>query len=324
MKQGKGLHLNPNVMQILIITAVFLVMVVFLTINSEHFLTVLNISNLVRQTAFTVIVGCAATLLVVSGNIDVSAGSNMAITCTLFAMLCKAGVPLALSALICCGVGMLVGVFNGLLSVKMRIPSIIVTMGTMSILRGLAFTICGAKQVTGPFPTKYFSFMGRGVLFGIIPFPLIITLVVLVIFLFIERKTLLGKYSVAVGGNKTAAEFAGIDTVKIQIILFSLMGLMVGLAGVLMASRLGIGEPKSGYDFEFTVMIAVILGGTNIRGGEGKILGTVVGALIVGILNNGMDLLNIQSFYQYVVRGMVLILAILLTNSIKRNAVRLG
>ena len=317
----KKIHMdrfNVNQIQILIITAFLLILVGYLGGSNDRFFSVLNLSNLIRQAAFTIIVGCGATFLVIEGNIDVSVGSVLATTCVVYALVCKETGTVLLAICACMGVGLLAGIINGIVSVYIGIPAIITTMGTMNIFRGLAFIICQAKSITseGLFPDNY-SFLGRGTIFQVIPIPLIIVIIVIAISLLLEKKTVFGKYSLSIGGNKTAAILAGINIKKIQMLAFLLTGVLAGLAGALMSSRVGIGEPKTGYDFEFDVMIAVILGGTSMKGGEGKVIGTVIGAVIVAVLDNGLDLLGISSFYQYVVKGVVLVFSVVMTEMLK-------
>jgi len=310
---------NKYALQKLVIFGILISFIIIMTITSENFLTLYNISNIVRQTSFTVITGCAALLLIVSGNIDLSVGSVMSFSAVVFAYMCKAGFSIWTAALISMLIGGSVGTLNAIISIKFKIPAFIATLGSMYIMRGLSYTICAAHPVEGPFSDPNFSFLGRGMILEIIPFPLIIIIIVVAIFLFLERKTVLGKYALAIGGNKMAAILSGINVVKIQSVLFILTGAMAGLSGAIMASRLGVGDPTIGQGFEFDVMIAVILGGADINGGKGDITGVVIGAFIVGVLNNGMNLLGIQSFYQFVVKGVVLLLAIIFDQFMKRK-----
>ena len=310
---------NKYAMQKLVILGILISFIIIMTLTSENFLTLYNISNIVRQTSFTVITGCAALLLIVSGNIDLSVGSVMSFSAVIFAYLCKYGFNIWIAALISMLIGGSVGTLNATISIKFKIPAFIATLGSMYIMRGLSYTICAAHPVEGPFADPNFSFLGRGMILEIIPFPLIIIILVVAIFLFLERKTVLGKYSLAIGGNKMAAILSGINVVKIQSVLFILTGAMAGLSGAIMASRLGVGDPTIGQGFEFDVMIAVILGGADINGGKGDVTGVVIGAFIVGVLNNGMNLLGIQSFYQFVVKGVVLLLAIIFDQFMKRK-----
>ena len=317
---NKKARIDVYSMQLIIISVFLLMLIVFLSVSSKFFLTGGNLVNLIRQSAFTILVGCAATFVVIQGNIDLSVGSVLAFCCVIYAMICKATGSIWLATLVCLCCGTLVGAVNAFFSVKLGILPIITTMSTMNIMRGLAFIICDAKSITsgGQFPDNY-SFLGRGNLFGFVPIPLIMILIVYAIFSFVEKRTVIGKYSLAIGSNKTAAMLAGINAKKIQTIAFCLTGAMAGLAGALMSSRVGIGEPKTGYDFEFDVMIAIILGGTSMKGGEGKLIGTVIGALVVAMLDNGMDLMGVYSFYQYIVKGVVLVFFVIVLELIKRR-----
>jgi ribose/xylose/arabinose/galactoside ABC-type transport system permease subunit len=308
---------NPYILQKLVIFGILVFFIIILSVTTESFLTVYNISNIIRQSSFTIITGCAALFLVVSGNIDLSVGSVVSITGVLFAMMCKTGFDIWTAALISLLVGAAVGLINATVSVRFKIPAIIATLGSMFIFRGLSYTICSAHPIEGPFLAANFSFLGRGMVLGIIPFPLIIVMIIVSIFLILEKKTVLGKYSIAIGGNKMAAILSGININRIQSVLFILTGAMAGLSGAMMGSRLGVGDPTVGQGFELDVMSAVILGGTNINGGEGSITGTIIGASIIGVLNNGMNLLGIQSFYQYVVKGVVVLLAIIFDQFMK-------
>jgi len=322
MRKLRIIILDPNKFQILIVSCVLVLIVLVLAIFNDNFLTILNLSNLFRQAAFVVIVGCAATLLVVSGGIDISVGGILAFNCVFFAVVIRDIGSIPLAFILCTLAGGIVGILNGLTTVKLNIPAIVATMGSMYLMKGLAFVICDAKPISLA-GIDGVPFMGRAELFGIIPVPLLIMIIVITIFLLIEKKTILGKYSTAIGANRTAAMLAGINTGRIIATLFILTGLMAGFAGALMGSRLSVGEGRTGTDFEFDVMIAVILGGTDIKGGQGKVVGTVIGGFLLSIINNGMDLMRIDPFYQYIVKGVVLILSILLTIVIKTRLYRI-
>jgi len=231
------------------------------------------------------------------------------------------GYPLGLAILIGTLSGGLIGVINGTLIVKLRITPVIATLGTMSIARGLAFLISGGRAVVTGLPPG-FRLPGRSYV-GPIPTPVIVVVVVVVIFHFLLHHTLLGKYTYAIGGNRETARLSGIPVGRIQFILYSLVGLMTGVAGVIMASRLASGQPDVGFGFEFDTIVAIILGGTSLAGGEGTIFGTLIGALIVGVLNNGLNLLGVHTFYQYVLQGVVLIFAVLLDMTLKGQGLRL-
>jgi len=326
MKQSNGLEIrrkaNKYNLQQFVVLGILIFFIILMTCVSEDFLTVYNINNIIKQTAFTVITGCAALLLIVSGNIDISVGSVMATSCVIFAYLCKIGLNIWEAALLCLLVGAVIGLINVIVSVIFMIPSIIATLVTMTAFRGFAYAICNATPVEVPGTVSNFDFLGNGYIGGVIVFPLALIIVVVAVFLFLEKKTLLGKYALAIGSNKTSTILSGINVNKVQTILFVLTGAMAGLSGAVMGSRIGVGDPTVGQGFEFDVMIAAILGGANINGGEGSVIGAVIGAFIVGVLNDGMNLVGIQSFYQYVVKGSILLLAIVFDRFIKTRGNR--
>jgi ribose/xylose/arabinose/galactoside ABC-type transport system permease subunit len=187
----------------------------------------------------------------------------------------------------------------------------------MYAARGIAFIISDGKSVNVGLPPSY-DVLGRGFV-GAVPLPAILLIVVFLIFLFIEKRTTLGKYCFAIGGNKTAAILSGINVNSIVIILYTIVGCLAGLAGIIMSSRLGVGQPSVGIGFEFDVIVAIVLGGTSLAGGKGSLTGMLIGALIVGFLSNGLNLLNVQSFYQEVFKGLVLVGAVILDNTIKNK-----
>jgi len=206
---------------------------------------------------------------------------------------------------------------NGLMVVVLKIPSIIATLGTMYVARGLALVITGGNSIhlgLGP----QFTLLGRGFL-GPVPIMLLITLAILAIFFFIESRTILGKYSFAIGGNRRTALLSGINVGAIVILLYVLVGTLAGFSGTLMASRLGVGQPMVGQGFEFDVIVAIILGGTSLEGGEGSVFGMLIGAFIVGFIANGLNLLGIHSFYQSILKGAVLVGAVLLDRAFKER-----
>ncbi|NLA92784.1 MAG: ABC transporter permease [Spirochaetales bacterium] len=297
-------------LQKFMIVGVLLVLLIVLTILTPEFLTYNNITNVLRQTAAVILAGCAVTLLMISGNFDLSIGSIMAISGTLSAIFVTKGLPLPLSIVASILIGSLIGLLNGFLVVVMKVPSIIATLGTMYSVRGIAWVITeGASIHLGL--GKNFTFLGRGFV-GPIPLSIFITAIVFLIFFFIQHKTLLGKYAYAIGGNRRTALLSGVNIYRVGIILYILVGTMAGFSGTLMASRLGVGNANIGVGFEFDVVVAVVLGGTSLDGGEGSIFGMVIGALIVGFIGNGLNLMGVHSFYQDVVKGIVLVGAVLL------------
>jgi ribose/xylose/arabinose/galactoside ABC-type transport system permease subunit len=303
--------------QKIVIVGVLVLIGVVLALLSRDFLTITNLTNVTRQVAFVVITGCAVTLLMISGNFDLSIGSILGLTGMLSAFFVSAGMPLWISLIASTLIGTATGLLNGLMVVVLKIPSIIATLGTMYAARGLALVITGGNSIhlgLGP----QFTLLGRGFL-GPVPIMLLITLAILGIFFFIESRTILGKYSFAIGGNRRTALLSGINVGAIVILLYVLVGTLAGLSGTLMASRLGVGQPMVGQGFEFDVIVAIILGGTSLEGGEGSVFGMLIGAFIVGFIANGLNLLGIHSFYQSILKGAVLVGAVLLDRAFKER-----
>ena len=300
---------KSNLQKLVIVGVLFLLLVV-LTILSPEFLTFNNLTNVLRQTSAVIIAGSAVTLLMISGNFDLSIGSIMAITGTMSAIFVTKGMPLSASIVTSVLLGSIIGLVNGFFVVIMKVPSIIATLGTMYTVRGLAWVITEGNSIHLGLG-KNFTYLGRGFI-GPIPVSIGLTVIVFLIYYFIQRKTLLGKYSFAIGGNRRTALLSGVNIYRVGIILYILVGTMAGFSGCMMASRLGVGNANIGQGFEFDVVVAVVLGGTSLNGGEGSIFGMVIGALIVGFIGNGLNLLGVHSFYQDVVKGIVLVGAVLL------------
>jgi ribose transport system permease protein len=303
--------------QKIVIVGVLVVIVAVLAALSREFLTITNLTNVARQVAFVVITGSAVTLLMISGNFDLSIGSILGLTGMFSAFFVSAGLPLWISLIAATLIGTATGLLNGLMVVALKIPSIIATLGTMYAARGLALVITGGNSIhlgLGP----QFTLLGRGFL-GPVPIMLLITVAILAIFFFIESKTILGKYSFAIGGNRRTALLSGINVGSVVILLYVLVGTLAGLSGTLMASRLGVGQPMVGQGFEFDVIVAIILGGTSLEGGEGSVFGMLIGAFIVGFIANGLNLLGIHSFYQSILKGAVLVGAVLLDRAFKER-----
>jgi len=308
---------SRELLQKLVIVGILVMIGLILSFLSDAFLTITNLNNVTRQVSFVIITGCAVTMLMISGNFDLSVGSILGLTGMLSAWFVTLGVPLLFSIILSTLVGSLIGLFNGILVVKLKIPSIIATLGTMYAARGFALVITGGNSIhlgLGP----NFTILGRGYI-GPVPITLIVTVFILFLFYFLETKTLLGKYAFAIGGNKRTALLSGINVDGMTLTLYVLVGTLAGFSGTLMASRLGVGQPMVGQGFEFDVIVATILGGTSIQGGEGSVFGMLIGAFIVGFIANGLNLLGIHSFYQSILKGAVLVGAVLLDRILKER-----
>ena len=311
MKSSSGLW------QKLVLLGVLVLIGGILSILSREFLTLTNLINVTRQVAFVVITGSAVTLLMISGNFDLSIGSIMGLSGMFFAYFIPLGLPLGASLVASTLIGTAIGLLNGFLVVTLRSPSIIATLGTMYAARGLALVITGGNSIhlgLGP----NFTVLGRGFV-GPVPITLLLTAGILLLFYFFETRTTLGRYAYAIGGNRRTALLSGINVSALIMLLYVLVGTLTGFSGVLMASRLGVGQPMVGQGFEFDVIVAVILGGTSLEGGEGSVIGMLIGAFIVGFIANGLNLLGIHSFYQSILKGAVLVGAVLLDRSLKER-----
>ncbi len=286
-------------------------MFLFLSVNpvtSGVFLTTSNMFNVLRQMSTTFYLACGLVLVIISGGIDLSGDSSIALCGCLAAWsVSKAGLPIFVGMLIGIGTGVLIGVFNGLFSAKTTIPPFIITLATSNIVKGFAYVLTDGAPVR--VVSDEWNFLGAGRIFGV-PVPVIIMALILIITMLILYKTKFGRYIYAIGGNPQASRFAGINVVKIKFMVYVYAGLMSGIAGIVLASRMYSGQPTAGNGAAMDAIAAVVVGGTSMNGGAGKIGGMVIGSLIIGFLNNGLNLMNISSFWQYVVKGVVIILAV--------------
>lgn len=301
----------------LITLSILIVLVVVLSILAPEFLTYNNMMNVLRQVTFVIITGSAATMLMITGHMDLSVGSLLALSGVVFAVCAMNDIPLFLAGLLGVGVGFAFGVLNGILVTKLKVTHVIATLGSMYVARGLSYIVTDGKSINAGLP-RGFDAIGRKMI-GTIPIAVIIAVLVLLIFFFLESKTVFGKYAFAIGGNKNAATLSGIKSNRLVLSIYTLVGTMAGLSGVIMASRLGAGDPNVGNGFEFDCIVAIVLGGTSVAGGSGSVIGMAIGALIVGFLSNGLNLLGVGTFYQTVFKGVILVGAVLLDSLIKKK-----
>ncbi len=290
---------------------------VILAIASPNFLSATNLSSVVRQTAVINILALGMTVVIISGGIDLSVGSILALAGLLGTMTMeKHGIALGL--LVGVFVGTLCGLANGVMITSLRISPFIVTLGTMGIYRGLALIISKGLPVHD-IPASY-SYLGEGTLLGI-PFVLWILLAAAAAMHVALEHTRLGRYAFSIGSNPEAAYYAGVPVRFHTTAVYAIAGLLTGLAGMIEASRLMTGQPTSGQGYELTAIAAVVIGGGSLRGGEGSVLGTLVGAFIMGLLANGSDLLGTNPYWQQVIIGAVIIVAVAIDELRKRRTV---
>jgi ribose transport system permease protein len=294
------------------------ILFIALAIASPYFLTSTNLSSVVRQTAVINIMALGMTLIIVSGGIDLSVGAILAMAGLLGTMTMEKGQPILLGIFVGITTGAFWGFVNGFLTTKLKINPFIVTLGTLGIVRGTTLIISNGLPVH-QLP-KGFSLLGEGNLLGV-PFVLWILLLCAVFVHVIMEHTKLGRYAFAIGSNPDAAFYAGIPVDFHITAVYAIGGLLTGLSGMIEASRLMTGQPTAGQGYELQAIAAVVIGGGSLRGGEGSVIGTLVGAFIMGLLSNGSDLLGISPYLQQAIIGAVIILAVSFDELRKRKVV---
>ena len=287
-----------------------------LAIITPKFLTVPNLMIIVTQVTINALLAFGVTFVIITGGIDLSLGSIVAVTSVITATFARADtyplvVPLGLGLL----VGLAFGAFNGLVITKGKVPPFIVTLGTMTIGRGLALILSKGRPISNL--SDAFNYIGGGNLFGI-PLPIVILVIVFIICTLLLKKTIIGRYVYAVGGNELAARASGISVNRVKMFVYTLGGGLAALGGIILTSRISTGQPNVGVGFELSAIAAAIIGGTSTSGGVGSITGTLLGALLIGVISNSLDLLNVTSYYQLVVMGLIIIGAVLL-DSLNKN-----
>ena len=296
---------NLGILIALIILCVFLAV---FPKTSSSFLSVKNIFNVLRQISTNMLLACGMTMVIILGGIDLSVGSIIALAGVISAgCVSRYGLPIPVAMLVGVLIGLVIGCFNGAVIAATTIPPFIVTLATMNIARGLAKVYTGGSPVR--VVSKEWQFLGAGYI-GPVPVPVIIMIIAVIISTLIMNKTKMGRHIYAVGGNAQAAVFSGIKVANVKFFVHAFSGVMAGIAGIILASRMYSGQPTAGEGAEMDAIAAVVVGGTSMAGGAGKIGGTIIGALIIGILNNGLNLLNVNSFWQTVVKGVVILLAV--------------
>ncbi len=291
---------------------------IIMSFASPYFMTKANILNVFMQISTNTIAAFGMTLVILTGGIDLSVGSLQALTgMTVAVLITNLGIPVPLAVLIGILVGLACGLFNGTIIAFTKMPEFIVTLAMMTIARGLAYIVGDGK------PTRVsddsFNQLGAGFL-GPIGLPIIYMFVIMALLWYFLNRTKTGRHIYAVGGNKEAALYSGISIAKVQIIVFSLSGLLSGFTGVVLTARMYTGQPAIGNGAELDAIAATVLGGTSMAGGAGTLGGTLIGALIIGIMGNGLNLLNISSFMQMVVKGFVILVAVFIDTFRKKSS----
>lgn len=287
-----------------------IVLICVLSILSDSFFTYNNLMNVLRQCSMIAIIAVGMMFVIVTTGIDISVGSTVGLSGVIMALLLvDYNWPVFLGILGGLAVGTAVGVINGYLISKRKLPAFVATLGTMGAARGLTYVLTDAYPISGL--PESISFIGRGYV-GIIPVPVIIMVAIYILAYIVAEKTKTGRFIFALGGNQQAARLSGIKVDKYLMIVYSAIGFLSGLSGIILVSRLASGQPNGGLGFEFEAITATVIGGTSFYGGKGTVLGTFFGAIFIALLLNGMVLLDISSYYQQMIKGIVLIIAVMI------------
>ncbi|WP_405096738.1 ABC transporter permease subunit [Oceanobacillus sp. FSL H7-0719] len=306
-----------NNMAILGPLAGLIIFSIILGFINDNFFTLNNMLNLLRQVSVNALIAFGMTFVILTAGIDLSVGSTLALGSALTAGLLTSGMDPMLAVVIGLMIGFALGAINGIVITKGKVAPFIATLATMTIYRGATLVYTDGMPITGLSDSFSFEMIGKGYLFGI-PFPVIIMIVAFFILYFVQRKTVFGRQVYAVGGNEDAARLSGIKTDRVKIWVYSITGMLAVLAGIIITSRLDSAQPTAGTSYELDAIAAVVIGGTSLAGGRGRIAGTLVGALIIGVISNGLNLLNVSSFYQQIVKGGIILVAVLFDRSEKK------
>jgi len=285
------------------------IIVITFSFLSPVFFTVPNLLNILQQSSINGIIALGMTLGIISGGIDLSVGPTAALSAVLGATLMVSGVPVPLAIMATLGVGALCGVFSGMLVAYAGLQPFIVTLGGLSLFRALALIFTNGNPIFG-IPMEFRTVI-NSTIFGV-PAPIVIVIAIAAILWTVMNKTPLGEYILAVGGNEEAARVAGVPVKRTKVTVFVISGVLASLASLILIGRLGAAEPTMGNLWELDAIAAAAIGGASLMGGKGSVIGTLIGAVILGSLRNGLTLLNIQAFYQLLATGLIIIIAMLI------------
>ena len=285
-----------------------IIMIVFFSIINKNFLTVKNLMNVAKQVSIFGIASVGMTYVILLGGIDLATGSIISFVNIICAyLMVNAGLAPGWAILISLLSSAAIGFINGIVIAQFKMPALIVTFATQTIFGGFAYIICNGIPISR-FPDSFLA-LGQGYV-GPVPIPVIIMVVIFLLGGFILNRTYFGRYFYALGGNEEAAELSGIRVKGVKVLVYTLSGLFAGIAGLVMLARANTGQPNAGLGYEFDVITCVVLGGVSTSGGSGKMSNVVAGVLIIGVLSNGMVLMNINAWIQMVVKGVILLLAV--------------
>lgn len=285
-----------------------LILCIVISFITPRFLSVSNIKNILTQVSVNAVIAVGMSFVILTGGIDLSVGSILAISGAVAASIVKSTGNVFLAIIVALAIGSIVGLINGILVSKGRIQAFIVTLSTMIIFRGVTYVYTNGTPISGL--GQSFSSIGNMMVLGI-PIPVVFMVIVFGIAFYVLSQTRYGRYIYALGGNEDSARLSGINTDKIKTLVYIICGAAAALSGIIVTSRIGSASPNAGVGFELDAIAAVVLGGTTLVGGEGSVVGTIIGALIIGVLNNGLNLMNVSPFYQSIIKGIVILLAVM-------------
>ncbi|WP_066685531.1 ABC transporter permease [Christensenella intestinihominis] len=291
----------------------FAAVFIIISIATPNFLTGANMMTVLRQISFNGMVALGMTFIIITGGIDLSAGAMLCLAGLVSAHYSVSGAadesPILLAILAGVGVAALFGLINGLLIAKGKLPAFIVTMGIMTIIRGISLVYSDGRPITNL--NDSYKAIGQGFV-GVIPTPVVIFIVLIVLSVIVLHYSKFGRHVYAVGGNNRAAVAAGINADRVRILAYVIGGVICGIAGVALTSRLNAASPQAADGYELDAIAAAVIGGCSLSGGRGNVLGTIIGALLIGVIGNGLDILNVSSYYQQIVKGCIIVIAVFL------------
>lgn len=287
-----------------------ILLVVVISFISPEFRTIDNFLSLLRQSSINGLIAFGMTCVILTGGIDLSVGSVLALTTAICAKLIVEGTPVGLAMIIALVIGVLFGIISGIFVTKGRLQPFIATLITMTVFRGATMIFMDGRPISGLGNSFILKFLGKGAILGI-PVPVVLFIGIFLVFMFLLQKTTFGRRIYATGSNWKSAKLAGVNIDRTKIIAYAISGLMSAMAGLILLSRLNSAQPTLGSGYELDAIAAVALGGVSMNGGRGKIWGTFIGVLIIAVLNNGLNILGVSSYYQDVVKGIVILIAVL-------------
>lgn len=296
---------------------IFLALCLIMTIATDKFMTSTNVISVIRQFSFISIMAIGECMVIVTGGIDLSVGSVFAFSSVICVMALSAGIPLVIALLIGIASGMTFGFLNGIFITKVKLPPFISTLGMMSIARGLSYGVTAGFPINTKSPE--FSFIGQGYI-GFIPVPVILLILIGIITTIFLKKTVLGRQIYALGGNEEGARVSGVNTKKVKIIVYMICGGLAAISGITTAARLGVAQSTAGIGYELDAIAAVIIGGASVKGGSGTVVGTIIGAAIMGVLRNALVLLSVSAYWQQAIIGCVILFAVSIDQLRNRNS----